>query len=137
MTGDAGETAHVTASQSGSDDGLDRRPIPEIGGGAPGDPRQAVPPVSSRIVLPAVVPPIPSRQDLAPTTSYRVVRGDSFARISKKMFGTEAYAKQIMELNDITNPLALRPDQTIQLPAKPAPSGGGTAGDPVATAAIG
>jgi len=66
-------------------------------------------------VVPPVVPPTTTPAP-TPAKTYVVQRGDSFARISRKLFGTESHADEIMKLNGISNPLALQSGQTLRLP---------------------
>src|SRR5690606_10452870 len=47
---------------------------------------------------------------------YLVRPGDNPAKISKSRFGTEKYAREIMELNGISDPTKLMPGKTIRLP---------------------
>lgn len=47
---------------------------------------------------------------------YLVVDRDSPARISRKLFGTEAHAQRIMDLNGIDDPLKLKPGAVLKVP---------------------
>lgn len=47
---------------------------------------------------------------------YLVVDGDSPARISKKLFGTELHAQQIMDLNRITDPTRIKAGAVLKVP---------------------
>jgi nucleoid-associated protein YgaU len=88
------------------------------------------------------VSPVPGRTEVraepasaGAQRTYVVVRGDSFARISRKVFGSERHTHEIMEFNGITDANSLRPDQVLRLPdvgsataprdATPVASGGG------------
>ena len=53
----------------------------------------------------------------APKT-YKVAKGDSLARISKRFFQTEDYADDIMALNDISNPRNLQIGMVLKLPKR-------------------
>lgn len=49
--------------------------------------------------------------------TYTVVKGDSLARIAKRLLGSEKYAAQIRAANDVKNVRRLRPGDVLVIPA--------------------
>ncbi len=79
------------------------------------DPKKLRPGMVLKIpTISGIQAPPPSR--VLPKT-YKVVKGDSPAKISKKLYGTETYADEIMTLNHITDPRSLRLGMDLKLPA--------------------
>ncbi len=50
------------------------------------------------------------------TTEYKVEKGDTLAKISKKVYGSTKKWKKIAEANKISNPKALKVGMTLQIP---------------------
>ncbi len=47
---------------------------------------------------------------------YKVVKGDSAYKISKKMYGTSRHANRILKANGISDPKKLRPKTVLKIP---------------------
>ena len=66
----------------------------------------------------AVPPPITPAPAPAPATErkYKVVSGDSLAKIAKQFYGDETKFKLIADANKINSPYALKPGQELVIP---------------------
>ena len=64
--------------------------------------------------------PIPGETDDAAmsghASEYKVEKGDTLAKISKKVYGTTKRWKKIAEANGIKNPKSLKVGMTLQIP---------------------
>lgn len=58
----------------------------------------------------------PFAAEPAPADTYVVEKGDTLAKISKKVYGTTKEWKKIAEANHITNPKALKVGMTLKIP---------------------
>lgn len=67
--------------------------------------------VAAGKAAPAKVEPAPAAR------SYQITKGDTFAGIAKRLYGSEKRADAIKELNPNLDPSRLRVGQTIRLPA--------------------
>lgn len=67
-----------------------------------------------------VVESAPMPNEVAPAadtaSSYKVEKGDTLAKISKKVFGTTKKWKKIADANNIKNPKALKVGMTLNIP---------------------
>jgi LysM repeat protein len=77
------------------------------------------------------VAPTPPPADSGPKT-YTITGGDTFADISKKLFGSTKYVPEIEKANPGVDPNALKIGQKINLPELPAAGTGGIATAPPA-----
>ncbi|MBL8759967.1 MAG: LysM peptidoglycan-binding domain-containing protein [Phycisphaerae bacterium] len=65
--------------------------------------------------------PTPEPAVIAPEfEDYVVQKGDTFAAISTRFFGTPVHAQSIVRANPLMDPLRLRPGRTIRVPKDPA-----------------
>lgn len=91
----------------------------------------------------AVPPPITPATSPAPAAErkYKVVSGDSLAKIAKQFYGDETKFKVIADANKIGSPYALKPGQELVIPevagtqATPKPPATGTTPKPTTGAA--
>jgi nucleoid-associated protein YgaU len=60
----------------------------------------------------------PQKPATASADSYKVKPGDSPWTISQAVFGTNAYAKEILELNGIRDPKRLQVGKVLKMPAR-------------------
>ncbi|MBF0543481.1 MAG: LysM peptidoglycan-binding domain-containing protein [Candidatus Riflebacteria bacterium] len=56
--------------------------------------------------------------DIAPGSKYVVQKGDTLAKISKKVYGTTKKWKKIADANHLKNPKALKVGMTLKIPKK-------------------
>jgi nucleoid-associated protein YgaU len=96
-----------------------------------------LPPGAPTTTLPgAAVPPPVGQPPVAPAPAaerkYKVVQGDSLAKIAKQFYGDETKYKVIADANKIGAPYALKPGQELVIPEvagaqpKPPPTPGAT-----------
>lgn len=76
---------------------------------------------AAREPLPGPTPPQPELAVIAPEfEDYVVQKGDTFAAISTRFFGTPVHAQAIVRANPLMDPRRLMPGRTIRVPKDPA-----------------
>ena len=82
---------------------------------------------TERPVEPSPAEPAPNQSPSPPPAviapefeDYVVQKGDTFAAISNRFFGTPVHAQAIVRANPLMDPLRLRPGRTIRVPKDPA-----------------
>ena len=77
-------------------------------------------PEPAPIEQPVAIESAPMPNEVGPAagsaSSYKVEKGDTLAKISKKMYGTTKKWKSIAEANNIKNPKALKVGMTLNIP---------------------
>lgn len=76
------------------------------------------PPVDRHDVVSDSAPTTPPSSNRSTPRTHRVTQNETFASISRMVYGSERYIKEIQKTNPTVNPARLRPGMVIQLPGE-------------------